>query len=205
MSKEELDKRRREWGVATYATQMLLDPAAASRRGFKKEHLKFWDAENLAGLNMVILCDPAGTKKKASGHSPDYTVFFLLGYGPDENWYVCDMVRDRLNLTERADVLFNWHRTYRPMFVGYEKYGKDSDIEHYEDRMRRENYRFEITPIGGIVKKSERIGSLVPDFENGRIYFPHSILRVDSEGKERDLVQDFIKRRIFGFPGGGPR
>jgi predicted phage terminase large subunit-like protein len=200
MSKEELDKRRREWGAATYSCQMLLDASSDSRQGFKKEWLKFWDATNLTGLNTIILCDPAGTKKRSSGHDPDYTVFILLGYGQDENWYVCDMVRDRLNLTERADVLFEWHRHYRPLFVGYEKYGKDSDIEHVQDRMNRENYRFEIEELGGITKKSERIGSLIPDFEQGRLYLPKTLLYTNSEGKERDLIQDFINEEYLAFP-----
>ena len=200
MPQEELEKRRREWGQQTYATQMLLDPSQDSKLCFKKEWLKFWDAENMAGLNTIILCDPAGTKKKSSGHDPDYTVFMLLGYGSDTNWYVCDMIRDRLSLTERADVLFRWHRSYKPMFVGYEKYGKDSDIEHYQDRMNRENYRFEITELAGSVAKSERIGSLIPDFENGHIYLPHHIFYTNCEGKERDLVQDFINDEYLAFP-----
>jgi predicted phage terminase large subunit-like protein len=203
MPMEELAKRRREWGQQTYSIQMLLDPSQDSKQGFKKEWLKFWDADNFAGLNTIILCDPAGTKKKSSGHDPDYTVFILLGYGADTNWYVCDMIRDRLSLTERANVLFRWHREYKPMFVGYEKYGKDSDIEHYQDRMNRENYRFEITELGGSMAKSERIGSLVPDFENGHIYLPRHLAYTNAEGRERDLIEDFINDEYLTFPMSG--
>lgn len=201
MPKEELDQRRREWGQRTYACQMLLDPKGDDLRGFKKEWLKYWPAENTSGLNTYLLCDPAGEKKKRNNHDPDYTVFFLVGYGSDKNWYVINMIRDRLKLTERADILFEWHRHYKPMFVGYEKFGKDSDIEHYKDRMDRENYRFEITPLGGNIPKLDRIeDSLGPLFEQGRIYLPETLLYVNSDGKDRDLVQDFINDEYLAFP-----
>lgn len=201
MSREELDKRFREWGSKTFTIQMLLDPMGADLRGMKKEFLKYWDADNFSNLNTYLLCDPAGEKKRRRGHSPDYTVFILIAYGADENWYLVDMIRDRLTLVERADILFAWHRRYKPMFVGYEKFGKDSDIEHYEDKMTRDNYRFQITPLSSQIPKNDRIDDgLRPKFEQGRIYIPHSILYTNSDGEERDLIEDFINEEYLAFP-----
>ncbi|MCK9431589.1 MAG: hypothetical protein M0R00_01360 [Candidatus Omnitrophica bacterium] len=201
MSREELARRRLEWGSRTFDCQMLLNPKGDNIRGFKKEWLKFWDAENFAGLNVYLFCDPAGEKKKRNNHDPDYTVFLIIGYGADRNWYVINMIRDRLKLTERADVLFEWHRKYRPGFVGYEKFGKDSDIEHYIDRMNRENYRFDITPLHSNISKNDRIDdNLGPLFEAGRIFFPHVLRYVNSEGRDRDLIEDFINDEYLAHP-----
>jgi hypothetical protein len=54
----------------------------------------------------------------------------VIGLAPDENFYLLDAVRDRLNLTERGDKLFGMHRKWRPERVGYEKYGMQADIEY---------------------------------------------------------------------------
>ena len=193
---ETLADKRRDMGPYTFGCQMLLDPKADEVQGFKEEWLKFWPANHFTGLNKIILCDPANEKKKSN----DYTVFLVIGLGADQNYYLIDMVRDRLSLTERATILFKLHREFRPQFVGYEKYGKDSDIQHYESLMERDNYRFGITPLGGHLSKEDRIRTLIPLFEQGRIYIPDRLLRTNYERVTEDLVQAFIKEEYLSFP-----
>jgi predicted phage terminase large subunit-like protein len=125
-----------------------------------------------------------------------------VGLGADRNVYVIDMVRDRLKLTERADLMFRWHRQYQPMAVVYEEYGLQADVEHFEDRMARENYRFTITRVGGKLAKNDRIRRLVPWFEKGRIFLPPKLDRKDYEGRTVDLVQAFIREEYNPFPVG---
>ena len=93
-------------------------------------------------MNIYLLVDPANEKKKTS----DYTVMEVIGLAPDNNYYLIDAIRDRLNLTERTEKLFQFHRKYRPLKTGYEKYGMQSDIEHMKYVMEQKNYRFDITP-----------------------------------------------------------
>jgi len=80
------------------------------------------------------------------------------------------MIRDRLNLTERTEALFNLHKKWNTdgsiQEVGYETYGMQSDIQHIELEMKRNHYHFSITPIGGNMAKNDRIRRLVPDFES---------------------------------------
>ncbi len=78
-------------------------------------------------------------------------------------------MRDRLNLKERGDRLFDLHRRYKPKQVRYEKYGLMADVEHYQARMENENYRFPIIEVGGQTSKVDRIKRLIPLFEAGRI------------------------------------
>ena len=82
------------------------------------------------------MVDPANEKKKEN----DYTAVFVVGLGSDDHYYILDIVRDRLSLTERADLLFELHRKWQPLKIGYEKYGMQSDIEHFKYRMQREGY-----------------------------------------------------------------
>jgi predicted phage terminase large subunit-like protein len=150
-------------------------------------------------MNVYMLVDPAGSQNKGS----DYTAAWVVGLAADSNLYVLDIVRDRMKLTQRADLMFRWHRKYKPMRhqgIRYEKFGMLSDIEHFEDRMRLQNYRFDITEVGGRVSKTERIKRLIPYFEQGRVFLPRTLYYTDTEGKTSDLVQSFIEHEYKAFP-----
>lgn len=196
MSRDLLNQKRRDQGPYTFGTQMLLDPKGDSKQGFNRAWLRYYKNCEKDGLNIYLLCDPANEKKKTS----DYTTFFVVGLGPDENYMILDMVRDRLNLTERTDTLMRLHRKWKPLGVGYEKYGKDADIQHIEYVMEQKNYRFSITPLGGSTRKEDRIKRLIPLFEQGRIYLPETKPATNWEGRVVDLTEEFIEQEYIAFP-----
>jgi predicted phage terminase large subunit-like protein len=196
ISRESMLKKRKDMGPYTFGTQMLLNPKGDNVQGFEESWLRFWPANHYANLNKIILVDPANEKKKGS----DYSTFNVIGLGEDENFYIIDMIRDRLSLTERANTLFRLHREFRPYFVGYEKYGKDADIDHFKDRMNRENYRFAIRELGGQMGKNDRIRRLVPLFEAHRIYLPDFCVHQNYEGVQEDLTKVFVNEEYLAFP-----
>ena len=195
LTREALDSKRTKMGVYTYGCQMLQNPKADTSMGFREEWLKYW-VPNTNNLNICIICDPAAEKKKSS----DYTVLKVIGYGSDKNYYLIDFLRDRLNLTERTAALFRLHKKYFPSKVGYEKYGMQADIEHIKDVQERENYRFEITELGGNMPKNDRIRRLVPLFEAGRIFIPEVLMHTDYEGRTVNLIQSFVNDEYMPFP-----
>lgn len=197
-SRDFMAQKRRKMGPYVFACQILQDPKADEVQGFKKEWLRFWGCEKIDNLNKYLLCDPAGEKKKEN----DYTIMLVIGLGPDENYYLIDGIRDRLNLAERTQKLFWLHRKYSPIATGYEKYGKDSDIEHIEDIQRRENYRFPIIPLGGLTPKNDRIRKLIPIYSIHRFFLPDELMFVDHERQQRDLVKEFIDEEYYAFPVG---
>lgn len=174
------------------------EPRPESGGEFKKEWLQRYQTKPTKGLNTYILVDPASEKKKTS----DYTAVFVVGLADDQNYYVLDFVRDRLSLTQRADLLFRLHREYRPLAVGYERYGMQADVEHMRDRMEREQYRFQIVELGGQLKKEDRIRRLVPLFEARRIWFPTQLTYTQHDGQMRELVRDFVEDEMAPFPVG---
>ena len=198
LSPERVEEKRKEFGPYVFSSQMLLDPVADEAQNFRIEWIKTWDAQNTNNLRIYILVDPASKKKKHS----DYTAMFVIGLGLDRNYYIIDMIRDRLNLTERMQVLFGLHEMYRPVAVGYEEYGMQSDIEHLQYVMEQRNYRFPIFPLGGNVGKEDRIRSLVPVFEQGRIYLPQMCIRTTHDKKTLDLTKVFIEEEYKTFPVG---
>ncbi len=195
LTREELATKRRDMGPYIFGAQMLLDPKADETQGFKAEWLRYASVSQ-RGQNLVILVDAASAKKKTS----DYTSAWCLGMGADKNVYVHDMVRDRLSLTERADLIMAWHRKWQPVAVGYEQYGMMADIEHIRDRQDRENYRFDIKPLGGSMPKADRIRRLIPWFERGRIFLMPKLTKTNYEGRSEDLTQAFINDEYLAFP-----
>lgn len=196
MSVETLARKRRDMGPYIFACQMLQNPKQDDAQGFSDKWLRYWPAANTKGMNVYILVDPAGSKKKDN----DYTVFTVLGMGADQNYYVVTWVRDRLNLSERAKVLFSLQRSYSPRGIFYEQYGLQADIEHFKHLMEEENYRFHIRPIGGPVPKVDRIRALVPIFEQGRIYIPDTCVKVNYQKQGEDLTKVFINDEYNAFP-----
>lgn len=196
LSREALTQKRRDMGLYTFGSQMLLNPIADSSQGFKREWLVFHHSKDFSNTNRYILCDPANEKKKDS----DYTVMMVIGLGADSNYYVIDMVRDRLSLTERAAMLFRLHRKHKPLGVGYERYGMQADIAHMKDKMRIDNYNFKISELGGNLAKVDRIRALIPLFEQGRIYLPDILYRTNYEKRTEDLTEVFITQEYEAFP-----
>lgn len=205
LTRESLAEKRRHMGPYVFGCQMLQNPKADAVMGFKEEWLRYADVEpetrriSSRGMNLCLLCDPAGSKKRGS----DYTVMLVLGLGPDGNYYLVDGLRDRLNLTERGQALLRLHRLHRPLVVGYERYGMQADIEHIREVQESENYRFAITELGGSMPKEDRIRRLIPIFEQGRFYLPHRLLFADAEGRARDFTREFVDEEYLAFPVAG--
>lgn len=197
LPKDILMDKRRDMGPYTFGTQMLQDPVADRAMGFKQEWLKFYEVlGDTSKWNKYIIVDPASKRKATS----DYTVMEVIGLAPDNNYYLIEGVRDRLNLTQRASKLFELHRKHMPVAVGYEQYGMQADIEHIQYVQEQQNYRFNIIPLGGNISKEDRIKMLIPVCEQGRMYMPKKQSYVDYEGRVKDYVQSFIDDEYLSFP-----
>ncbi|HEV3115300.1 MAG TPA: terminase family protein [Candidatus Binataceae bacterium] len=211
-SLEELEKRRVNDPLGFQALYQQR-PAGAGARMFRREWL---EGANMncrydpvrhppayRAMNKLMLVDPANSKS----HSADYTSIWVLGLAADRNFYVLDMVRDRLSLTERGDAVLGLHRKWQfargRSIVAYEDYGLQADIAYLNDRMARENYRFAIKEVGGRLSKADRIARLVALFEQGRILLPLALHRTNTDGVEEDLVRIFMEEEYANYLVGG--
>jgi predicted phage terminase large subunit-like protein len=183
----------------TWTSLYQQSPAPIGGGELKKSWVQFYDQANFFQMNKVMLVDPAGGRKDKKS---DYTAIWVLALGEDENLYVCDMVRDRLDLAERTETIFRLHRKWKPLQTRIERYGLMSDTEHIRYEQNRRNYRFSITEVGGATKKEDRIRRLVPYFRAGRVWFPREYLYTDHTGKTKDLVHSFIEEELSVFPVG---
>ncbi len=196
---EEVETAKREMKAYAFSGQCQQNPAPTGGGEFIRDWLQFYKGKLTAtNFNTYIMVDPANAKK---AHS-DYTSMVVVGLGADKNFYVLDWVRDRLNIREREERLFELHEKWKPKYVLYEKYGLMVDVDTMREAMNYRNYRFVITEVGGSMNKIDRILRLQPYFYDGRIWLPEQLIRANYEGKSVDLIEDFIHQEYLTFPVG---
>lgn len=209
LSRVDLDRLRTDLTEYQYVGQYLQEPVPVGGGEFKEEWVQYYSTGSIKPktMNIYILVDAAGgdavnkKKKKTS----DFTSMAVVGLAPDNNYYLLDMVRDRLNPTERVETLFilvkKWDEiSGKKCKIGYEKYGIQADTHYIREKMNQEGYRFPLVELGGQMQKEERIRKLIPDLQNGRWYFPYTLPYIDTEGREFDLVREIIHSEMASFP-----
>lgn len=193
------DKRTKQ-GPAIIASQMLQNPAAGNEAMFRKEWLSFAEVRP-ATLNVYILCDPASSRKKNS----DNTAIAVIGYDAAHNKYLLDGYQHKMNLAERWTAISQLRRHWLNMpgvqmvRVGYERYGMQSDLEYFEEKMLASKNAFEIVelawPREGPGSKYDRIQRLAPDFIQRKFFLAAVVeSETSAQRKVREAGQGY---RIF--------
>ena len=163
----------------TVACQQLLNPIIGSDVSFKQEWWNEWEVRPYT-LNVYIMVDPAHSKKKESNR----TAFAVVGVDANFNKYLLDGACHRMSLSEKWEMLKRlrqkWKRApgVREVKVGYERYGAQSDIEHFKAMMSADGSNFPIYELnwvggGGSQSKRDRIQRLEPDLKDGSFFFPY--------------------------------
>lgn len=208
LTAEILEQTRKDMTELHFAGQMLQEPVPVGGGEFKEAWMNTYasGATKPTRMNIVILVDAAGGEKlnKKKKKTSDWTVMSVIGLAPDNNYYLLDMIRDRLNPTERIDTLFMLHRKWnglakKPPKVGYEKYGMMTDTHYIREKQKQDTYNFSLIELGGSMMKEERIRMLIPDMQNGRWYFPGTLPYIDNEGRKFDLIEE-LKGEMASFP-----
>jgi len=209
LGRKDLDELRQDMTDFNYVAQYLQEPVAAGGGEFRDSWPQYYQdgAIKPKTMNICILCDPSSgeainKKKQKTG---DFTAFVVVGLAPDNNYYLLDMVRDRLNPTDRVDTLFVLHRKWnelggKPPKVGYEKYGMMSDTHYIKEKKKQDAYNFNLIELKGPVAKETRIRRLIPDMQQGRWWLPANLDYVDSEGRKFDLVRELVYSELLTFP-----
>lgn len=197
LPKDEFEKKRREMTPKDWASQMMQSPTAEGELYFRETDWRtYGDKIKSTQMNRYLLIDQANSKTKTS----DYTSMAVIGLNGDGNYYILDMVRDRLNLKERGSMVMDLHRKWKPNAVYIEQVALASDREYIMELMERQNYRFPLRPIIQRVAKPRRIAWLIPLFQDGRIWFPETMVKTQSDGTVRDVVDDFRKQEYLCYP-----
>lgn len=201
LSREALEQKRREMDAKTWASQIMQVPIGSGELYFQAEWWRTYTSADAAKMHRYLFVDTA-TKR---GRRNDYSVFFVVGLNRDRNYYILDIVRDKLTLSQRADAFLDLNDRWQVMNTFWEANGSRSDAEYIRERMARDGVSYRITEIEQSAKygsKEDRIRWLEPEFRDGRILFPSRLLYQpkSDETRLRDLVRDFYDEEYSIMP-----
>lgn len=220
---------------ADIACQYMQDPLSGQQRMFNVSDL--FEYEVLpAYLNVYVICDPARSKKKDS----DNTAIMVWGVDHNLNKYLLDGFNHKMDLQERWMNFVRMYARWSSMpgvvsvFMGYEEFGAQADLDYFEEQMRLPNMpRFDIKrlawPREGGGSKEDRVQRLGPDCRSHKLYLPYTtdatrmtapqkkmrdqgsphrisraIRRVDESGNAYDL-SEMLRLQFHYFPFGGKK
>jgi phage terminase large subunit-like protein len=194
LTREELDKKLADQGRYIFSAQMLLKPVAREDQKFRMEDFRYYD--ELPRVNYYIAVDPANTQSKKS----DYTAMLVFGFSEDRKVYLVDGVHDKLDLGQRYRTLKALNERYKPLIIGYERYGLQADIDFFRMENAKTNYYMPITEVGGTVSKEDRILRLQALFETKDLIFPKHLRYTQLwNGEQVDIVNN-IQMELLAFP-----
>lgn len=190
---EWVESMRVHMGPYRFAAQMLNDPMAAGRQTFDVSWLHYDELdpkERGERCNRYIFAETA-TAKKGS----DFCVIWVVGLGrgvPVGNYYLLDLVRDRMGMIAFVDILFQKVEVWEPRMVFLEQVGAARDIDYIREKQRLDGFDFRIVELDDKTKKEDRIQRLQAPWAAGNIIMPRKILG-RTEGRPVNLIQEFIK------------
>lgn len=227
LTPEQWETKKLIQGPSTIACQMLQNPSAGNQAMFDVRDLMEYEVKP-ATLNIYILVDPARSKKKGSAN----TAIAVIGIDSGRNKYLVDGVNHRMKLNERWEAVRDMRKRWigqpgvQGVYVGYEAFGAQADLDYFEERMEVEGNAFPIVelrwPSESEGSKDDRVQRLGPDFRTHKFYVPKEcktptsaqmrmatvgqayrvakpIKARDSEGKIYDLTKHF-REQVTYYP-----
>lgn len=127
----------------------------------------------------------------------DFFVIILLGIDSDDNKYIVDIVRERMDPAEQPQKIIDTFKKYRPRRMRIETVAYQEALRANVRKMMQEQDIYIPGLEKGIKprnKKSERLFSLVPMFARGQFFFRTQDLEAQKEflsypkGKHDDIM-----------------
>lgn len=216
---EYLENKRSVMVSFVYDSQMMCDPQFSSDIGFNEDWIaERCNADEIYGdrdsYNFYIIVDPANTKNNKS----DFTAMAVVAVNGDGRYYIPDIVRDKMSLSERISSLMSlvnrWTTSHGRPEVFYEQSGLSSDMEVIRGMMEAKRYWFTIHSMGTKPRvtldpragsgagslKVNRILALEPLFRGYRIVLADSCVKVNWNGREEDMMASFVMDEYMKFP-----
>lgn len=198
-TKENLDQKFSDMGSYIGSCQLLLTPVTEEEQKFKSDWLKFYSALP-EKLHHYLIVDPAGERKDTAGDQ-DFSVIVHLATDMYKNIYLVDIIRDRIGLSERWNIIAAKSRETLFKTLGYEKYGMQNDTTYIKEKQYEEGLHFPITELSGVtISKNDRIKRLIPVIESGHFWLPYSLPKKMVNGKTVDMIETLIREEYNTFP-----
>lgn len=145
------------------------EPVDDDTATFKKSyfHTQDWALVKDKPINWFMAVDPS-----AGGEYADYAAFVLCGMDTQNELYIRQIHRAKMNYAEIISLMFDWNQKYNPRRIALETVATQKSIEY---TLNNEQKRRSLWMPVAFIKtrdstKKERIEALAPYYEFGRIH-----------------------------------
>ncbi|MDA3823027.1 MAG: hypothetical protein PF450_10525 [Bacteroidales bacterium] len=197
LNKKTIEKLRRNKTHMEFTSQYLNDPQPDEDAAFYQDN--FIRYETIPeGCNYFLVCDPAATQNKKS----DYSAIIVIAVDYDNNWYIADMVRDKLLPGQLVNHILTFAKKYAVLRLGIENMGFQAYVEkEIRDKMRISNSFFNIVGLKPKKQgKTDRIRGLEPRFANKTIFFPKGGIQYTNTDKISEDLIITLETELMQFP-----
>jgi len=201
LTKEFLNNQRKSQGSYIFSCQYQNEPIDDESAVFKKSQIKYYEKppKNLTKYTTV---DPAISQEK----SGDYSGIVTCGVDPDNNLYVLETIREKLNPFELVNKIIETYLKWRPSQVGIETVSFQKAIQYFlKDEMKKRNIFIPLKELKSDtqITKEMRIKGLQPRFETGAVFIRKEMTDLEDEllrfpvGRHDDLIDALAYQLIL--------
>lgn len=175
LTREFLDQQLRLQGTYVFNTQYMLTPVSGENQTFHDKDVVYYDdfieQVDVDSLDKFIAVDPSLTGKEED--KGDSTAMVVVGLDEINNWYILDIVNQKLTPDKINSTLLDLAIKWKPIKVGIESVVFSRLLKFSFEKYCMER-GVEIPPIEELKtsgkSKELRIKSLQPLFENHKVY-----------------------------------
>ncbi len=181
-SREALKTIEEDQGSYFFSSQYLCRPVDAARSLFKRKDLRFWVEEKtqpedvtLPPEEEMIIYAIMDQAQKISQRAC-YTAVVVVGIDKDNRWFILDTVRQRINATDKIDLIFQladrWNVYGRNVFGVESNLAQGILTEWLRDQQSKRGKVLNIQELRppNNMSKDMRIEALQPYFEQHRVF-----------------------------------
>jgi len=175
---EELDRLRRLKGSYMFSLQYLNKLTNPEDAVFKMEDIQKYD-ELPKNVRYFMTVDPA----LSTDPTADYSVIMTCAVDSNNNLYVVDYFRDRVDPTVLIDKIFEKYLTYKPLKIGIEGVAFQRVLAFWiKDKERASGVWLPIEEFKTSHKiKADRILALQPRFSNKTVFIRKYMFELEDE------------------------
>lgn len=184
-----------------FSCQYMLNPIPLEDQTFRPEWWKrdgFYYDKLPEGLKISVFVDPANTQRKES----DYTALMTIGIDSVGDWWLIDIIRDKLTLDQRAKLVLKILKHHGIHQCHYESVGfMSSDIKAIKEIGSQADWYIGVVEIkASRQSKEDRIRGLQYLYEQGKVHWPRKyVYHSKYHARDFDMV-DVLRKELWMFP-----
>jgi predicted phage terminase large subunit-like protein len=210
---EFLEETKQRQGNYIFSCQYLNSPVDDETATFKQSYFRHtdWGLAKDRPINWFMAIDPS-----MEGPYSDYAAFVLAGIDHQQELYVRQIHRAKMNYSEIITLMFEWYLKYQPRRIALETIATQKNIQYMlNNEQKSRGIWMPVVEIKSrTASKESRIEALAPYYEFGRVHHVKEANQIDEleyellhfpKGSHDDIIDALATILEIATPPSGKR